>query len=101
MPDLRDEFEALMPEPVMIGTSRFGTIFYAHNDASMRDFGRAVWDAATERAAKKERELEQAFLWCLRNLTQYANHEIRSDPSNGVMHAWEAIRAREGKGGAG
>jgi hypothetical protein len=49
---LPPDLEALMPEPVIVGTSRFGTIFYAHPDIVMREFGRAVWEAATKRAAK-------------------------------------------------
>jgi len=56
-----------------------------------------AWSAvlwATERAAKQECETEEVFLWCVRNLTERANHEIRTDPSNGVMRAWEAIRNR-------
>ncbi len=55
------------------------------------DLARDAWQAAI----KQEREtLEKPILWCMRNLDQRAHYEMLSDPSNGVMRAFEAIRAR-------
>jgi hypothetical protein len=53
MKTLPPDLEALMPEPVIVGTSRFGSIFYAFT----ADQVRAVMLAVTERDAKLAADL--------------------------------------------
>lgn len=57
---------------------------------------REAMKAVAERCAAEQRQTETALLWCLGNLTERANHEIRTDPATGVMLAWEAIRPQAG-----
>lgn len=91
MTPLPPELEALMPEPEIL-------LWQDHPSGAMpirgysADQVRQAMLDATERAAKKHKDVEKALLWCVTNLTEYGNHKMLSDPSNGVMHAIAAIR---------
>lgn len=119
MPDLREGFEALMPEPV--GHTYIGGDGPRHqwNEAIMdvlpifpqrtklyteeqlRSAMQEVWNTATERAAKKERE--ECAKTCEDRATAYRStrapgwHEVDHE----CTQCAAAIRAREGKGATG
>lgn len=93
MPDLRDEFEALMPEPAV----RCGEYAGPPGEGASENYYdadqlRAAMQSVAERAAKKEREecAKIADAKAIRINSQWIAHDIAA-----------AIRAREGKGGAG
>lgn len=111
MPDLRDEFEAKYQRSADDPAS-----------AEMLAIWEAAWNAATERAAKKEREQADELLKALKDLSSmYARtwdlvdggltmmgesvplFEKRHKAASAAIKHYEsaAIRAREGKGGAG
>lgn len=103
MPDLRDEFEALMPEPdVRCGEYAGPPSEGASENYYTADQLRAAMQAVAERAAKKEREaaLDDAY----NAMFHIKGCKVtRFDAQTAIRKLKDAaaIRAREGKGGAG